>query len=76
MHLPPTTDEFIHLLSQTLLGQPVNEIDTLDEVVSDLTLKVKTADWAQTVAYPTQSGVMYFFVSPKVPRRGTPWAWR
>lgn len=42
----PTADV---LLSQTLLGQPVDEIDTLDEVVSDLTLKVNAADQLKTV---------------------------
>lgn len=51
-HPPPTADMFLHLFSQTLLGQSVDEIDTLDEVVSDLTLKVKTADPVQTVTYP------------------------
>lgn len=44
---PPPADPFLHLLLQTLLGQPVDEIDTLDEVVSDLTLKVQATNQLQ-----------------------------
>lgn len=49
MYPPQAADLLLLLISQTLLGQPVDEIDTLDEVVSDLTLKVKTVDQLQIV---------------------------
>ena len=44
----------------------MDEIDTLDEVVSDLTLKVKAADQLQMVAYVApRSGMICFGCVPE-----------